>query len=204
MSGPCLSIPTSRKLEAITWRFWRGGRVLGSKTAGLLGYRPPRPHGRRPARFLLNPPPQALSSPNMTSFNRVSSIPSISGLVVKSIVAIDGPRVRFAANAENSVQLSFLPWFCISLFFFLLLFPCLDGLAHGDNVSSVHECHGWVPAQRVEGRLSGLFSAGGRRGGACGSSCHVWALWTAVAGGDALRDAARKAQRDLKVLFPLR
>ena len=45
--------------------------------------------------------------------NLEAKIPSVSGLVVKSIVAIDGPRVRFAADAY------FFYYFIISnLFFF--------------------------------------------------------------------------------------
>ena len=45
---------------------------------------------------------------------------SVSGLVVKSIVAIDGPRVRFAADA-------------MSFFFFLLPFVCVEMEGSGER-----------------------------------------------------------------------
>ena len=41
---------------------------------------------------------------------------SIGGLVVKSVVAIDGPRVRFPADA-GSFQISFFELFCVNFFF---------------------------------------------------------------------------------------
>ena len=49
--------------------------------------------------------PEAIVNPHVNIINRVMAltkqdiIEGISGLVVKSVVAIDGPRVRFTADA---------------------------------------------------------------------------------------------------------
>lgn len=80
----------------------------------------------------------------------------VSGLVVKSIVAIDGPRVRFAADA---LLLHFLVWFCVFATWGFVLFAlgwergCVVG-GNGRRGArrrwhGVESVHGWYQRDTV-------------------------------------------------------